>query len=269
VAHLQLKLIVGGMISALAIALTGCVHSQLVISHAQKALIAKQNSYLSKYAPAIEAAMQKDGTRSALVIAHENAGQPPDILPTDNPVQTLATKVNANALRNADGCVLFFRSDLPVSPQPLGCELLGNLTQGYITDANREKQQDASMEEMQRQLVTIAANLTTLAEQNKSLETTLRAELAGLSDTVGKQNEDARSMRGVIGSTTKVVSLQQAEMKELRESLKLVLASYKQSIEVVGKNNEQIDKIAGDLTNSMNAVTAQIQALKQKLDTIK
>jgi len=269
VAHLQIRFIVCGILSTSVVGLTGCVHTQIAISHSQRALITKQNNYLSNFLPAIEAAMRRDGTRSALVIAHENTGQAPDILPTDNPVQTLAARAYDSELKGADGCLLFFRSDLPISPQPLACELLESITQRYTEDFNREKQQNESLEEVHRQLVAIASDLTMLAEQNKSLEAALRAELSGLSNTVGKQNEDARSMRGVIGSTAKIISMQQAEMKELRQSLGLVLASYKQSIEVVGRNNEQIDRIVGELTNSMSALTAQIQAMKQKLDTIK
>jgi hypothetical protein len=256
----------------------------------QSKLMEQRKKYLKRYAPAIRESL---GTAesSILVLLHTSAGTPPTILPGDDPVELAVQR--ADAVKSADGCELVYRADLALAPVALNCALLERQAQERESQRAREEQTNSSLAALGKGIEDLKNDTIALAQATRKAEDVLQQdealikadeqsldqhqqalnkheELLGKNaDSLKRTKAEIANSENVIGKTMKVVTIQQAELEGVGDSLKTLEEAYKNTTDVVGKNNQQIDSMISDLNTEFVQLQKQLDDMKQRLESIK
>jgi len=278
-----------GLVAALGVLPTYASKDPLVTSDQSK-LMEQRKKYLKRYAPAIRESLSGNES-SVLVLMHISAGTPPIVLSGDDPVEMAGQR--PDVVKSADGCELVYRPDLALAPVPLNCALLERQAQDRKSQREREEQTNASLAELGKGIEDLKTDTVALAQATRKAEEVLERDEALIkadeqsldehqqalnkhADLLDKNAESLKrtkaeiaNSQNVIGKTMKVVTIQQAELEGVGDNLKTLEQAYKNTTDVVGKNNQQIDSMIADLNTAFAQLQKRLDDMKQKLDSIK
>jgi hypothetical protein len=276
-----------------------------LVTRDQEKLIKRQEKYLKVYAGLIQKEIKGARTTAALVIIQHLDDKPPVVLPSDDPVTAAAN--NMDTVASAEGCIFVFRNDIALMPQPYSCVLLRDRANESRALHDKGVQQDAAFVALQNSIDMIKSQTVALEESLRANTQALKANEESLKknegliatgeETLAKDEEaikkqeatiakheqslgnarqslkrienDNKSSQTTLGMTMKVVSFHQAELHNLEGSLQQLEKSYRAGINMMQKNNEQIDSIIANLNKSFNEVQQRLNEMNQRLDAIK
>lgn len=255
----EVAMLTQGFVLLGTLVLAGCVRNSPLLVPEQAKLMNVQNKELRPYAKPIQGTIRTAGTNSALVITQAK-GNPPIVLPGDDPITLAQTNIDAVAAGNS--CILVSKSTLAAAPIQLSCSSLAVRAKDALASQSRDEKQDADIVSLRNDLMALRTDLQTL---EKSVDKTLKIH----DDSIASNRADIDKLAKVLAPTTNIVSFHETQLKKIESMLNTIGKRYQKTAETVGENNKQIESIITDLNSAFAQTRDKLDQIQRKLDTIK